>query len=154
MSNNKQSSLGKEFVPYEEALSLKELGFDEPCFVKIWWLNSINSHTKEPYKPHITMNGQDIKFEYPTPEKHPSTEFDILELQVPTFSQAFRWFREKYGIFNPQRLIFETLGGKYGLQSHDEHDQVDGYFDTYEEAELACLRKLIEIVKEVTNEQQ
>ena len=47
---------------------------------------------------------------------------------------------------NLQGLIFETLGGKYGLQSHDEHDQVDGYFDTYEEAELACLRKLIEIV--------
>jgi hypothetical protein len=22
----------KDFVPYEEALALKELGFDEPCF--------------------------------------------------------------------------------------------------------------------------
>ena len=62
--------------------------------------------------------------------------------------------REKYGIFNPQRLIFETLGGKYGLQSHDEHDQVDGYYDTYEEAELACLRRLIEIVNKNNNEQQ
>ena len=25
-------SLEKEFIPYEQALALKELGFDEPCF--------------------------------------------------------------------------------------------------------------------------
>ena len=31
-------------------------------------------------------------------------------------------------------LIFKTIGGKYGLASSDEHDQVDGYFDTYLEA--------------------
>ncbi len=130
--------LEKEFVPYEQALALKELGFDEPCFVKVWWLNSINRHTKEPYKPHITMNGQDIKFEYPTPEKYPSTEFDILELQVPTFSQAFRWFREKhnlkdkYGVFPHHTIMFNYIigGGKE------------------EEAELACLKKLIEIANE------
>ena len=24
--------MNKEFVPYEQALALKELGFDEPCF--------------------------------------------------------------------------------------------------------------------------
>jgi hypothetical protein len=24
--------MGKEFVPYQQALELKELGFDEPCF--------------------------------------------------------------------------------------------------------------------------
>lgn len=39
------------------------------------------------------------------------------------------------------------MSGRYGLESIDEHDQVDGYFDTYEQAELACLKKLIEIVK-------
>ena len=26
------SSVFKDFVPYEETLELKELGFDEPCF--------------------------------------------------------------------------------------------------------------------------
>jgi hypothetical protein len=33
-----------------------------------------------------------------------------------------------------ERLIFKTIGNKYGLSSIDEHDQVDGYFDTYLEA--------------------
>ena len=139
--------MNKEFIPYEQALALKELGFDEPCFVKVWWLNSINSHTKEPYKPRITMNGQDIKFEYPTPEKHPSTEFDILELQVPTYSQAFRWFREKYNltswVYNSDvdKFFYTILQNGRIIKAHDS-------VAIYEEAELACLIKLIEIVKQ------
>lgn len=48
-----------------------------------------------------------------------------------------------------ERLIYKTFGGNYGLTSFDEHDQVDGIFDTYEEA-FACLKKLIE----KQNEQQ
>jgi len=114
--------MNKEFVSYEQALALKELGFDESCFAV--------------YSEHDKTRVYDE-----------SAIREGLKIQAPLYQQAFRWFREKYGIFNPQRLIFETLGGKYGLQSHDEHDQVDGYFDTYEEAELSCLNKLIEIVE-------
>ena len=139
MSNNKQSSVDKEFVPLEEALALKKLGFDQPCFKYI-------------YIGSLAIN-EDLYLEV-EPSKAINFNADSLSISQPTFLQAFRWFREKYGIFNPQRLIFETLGGKYGLQSHDEHDQVDGYFDTYEEAELACLRRLIEIVNKNNNEQQ
>ncbi len=38
-------------------------------------------------------------------------------------------------------LIFKTIGGNYGLASSDEHDQVDGYFDTYLEAFLTIKLK-------------
>lgn len=31
-------------------------------------------------------------------------------------------------------LIFQTINGIFGVIATDEHDQVDGYFDTYEEA--------------------
>jgi hypothetical protein len=40
-----------------------------------------------------------------------------------------------------ERLIFETIGGNYGLASSNEHDQVDGYFDTYLEAFLTLKLK-------------
>jgi len=40
-----------------------------------------------------------------------------------------------------ERLIFKTIGSKYGLSSIDEHDQVDGYFDTYLEAFLTLKLK-------------
>ena len=35
----------KEFVPYEPALALKELGFDEPCFGK--YLSNLQSDWKK-----------------------------------------------------------------------------------------------------------
>ena len=43
-----------------------------------------------------------------------------------------------------RELIFKTIGGSYGLESIQEHDQVDGYFDTYKEAEIALIKKIIE----------
>ena len=136
------------FVNYNQALELKELGFDEPCFIKVWWLNSVHYQTKEPFKPHITMNGHDIKFEYPIPEKHPFSEFGVLELQVPTFSQAFRFFREKYDI--TQTVARDGSLAKEGKWAYTiVSDYIffnDGYL-SYEEAESACLDKLIEIAK-------
>ena len=147
--------MNKELVPYQEALELKELGFDEKGFVKVWWLNSVHYQTKVPFEPHITMNGQDIKFEYPIPEKHPSSGFGALELQVPTFSQAFRWFREKYNILatiysNASGYLYEwhdAIGGTHRGWSEYEGPNDSGVWDTYEEAELACLTKLIEITE-------
>jgi hypothetical protein len=58
-------------------------------------------------------------------------------ISAPTFSQAFRWFREKY-----------NLKDKYGVFPH--HTIMFNYIiggGKEEEAELACLIKLIEIVK-------
>jgi len=135
----------KDFVPYQESLELKELGFNERCLMRIWWLNSVHNDTKTPFEPHITINRRDIDFEYSLPKKHPSTEFVALELQVPTFSQAFRWLWLKskthsYIDMNDEsyRYNIDFGNGILGLQG----------FKSYEEAELACLIKLIEIVKE------
>ena len=43
------------------------------------------------------------------------------------------------------------MNNRYGLESLDEHDQVDGYFNTYEEAENLLIDKLIELVKQQSN---
>jgi hypothetical protein len=120
----------KEFVPYEQALALKELGFDEPCFGWYNWTGKDLSLTNNSY---VDIN--------PTP--------------APTFSQAFRWFREKYGLFvSPNVISYED--GPYlwffeinstVLPFGTDLGETDDY-KTYEEAELECLKKLIEIVKE------
>jgi hypothetical protein len=136
-SNNKQSSVDKEFVPYEEALVLKELGFDEPCFGK--WLSSLQSNWKE-YELILEM-GMNEEFEN-------NRNSYLLEgaCSAPTFSQAFRWFREKYNL--PSNLELFHVGWDYViyLDITEEIDFNEGPWNTYEEAELACLRKLIEIV--------
>ena len=40
-----------------------------------------------------------------------------------------------------ERLIFKTIGGNYGIMSSYENDQVDGYYNTYEEAYLTLKLK-------------
>ena len=41
--------MNKEFIPYEQALVLKELGFDEPCFGYYNDYKNISSHSESPF---------------------------------------------------------------------------------------------------------
>jgi hypothetical protein len=79
---------------------------------------------------------------------------------APTFSQAFRWFREKYSThveihentdWEEDNESWSFVIFKYKLGDNDGMISSTVDYNTYEEAELACLNKLIEIVK---NEKQ
>jgi hypothetical protein len=123
----------KDFIPYEQALELKELRFDEPCLgyygenQKLIW--------KSGYAPWVNSERNLV---------------DNHFASAPLYQQAFRWFRENcdwpietwiqpYLSINPR-----TYEGLYWRRGETESV---GIYDTYEEAELACLIKLIEIVK-------
>jgi hypothetical protein len=138
----------KDFTLYPEALELKQLGFDEPCLGY--------------YIANTLFISNDIVY----------NSTDIPVIKAPLYSQAFRWFRYKYWyyasisptidignvdftvevsqFFQEDRYVGEGDDEEYfprGLELvHTER------FDTYEEAELACLKKLIEIVKENENQ--
>lgn len=119
----------KEFVPYEEALALKELGFDEPCFA-IYVDKQLQINAT--YQNHLEFKGW---------------------VAAPTFSQAFRWFREKHSLHSNVKCINTTYNNhfRFEIESNSETLYCRNLFDTHEEAELACLRKLIEIVKQGGN---
>jgi hypothetical protein len=115
--------MGKEFVNYEQAIALKELGFDEKCLMY--------------YDYSWTL-----------------IESGVYECKAPLYQQAFRWFREKHNLFGCIDLhtstpihwyirIDDIIKNDYIYHSEDN----DLKFKTYEEAELECLKKLIEIVK-------
>jgi hypothetical protein len=124
----------KDFVPYQEALELKQLGFDEPCFGRYW-------------HEELKLVNIDKQFEVPN--------YACLS---PLYQQAFRWFRGKYQI---DSWIYSNLNGLYsvsnvkrgvGLYSVSNVRRGKGLgkvseYQTYEEAELECLKKLIDIVK-------
>jgi len=120
--------MNKEFIPYEQALELKELGFNEPCLA---------------FYNGKFLESTDYDFDNDTPK-------DIgLCIVAPLYQQVFRWFREKYGIvgivkFGTQEFTYNIYNNDaIGLLTKDSLD----FNGTYEEAEIACLKKLIEIVK-------
>jgi hypothetical protein len=119
------------FVSYEIASELKELGFDEPCFTYYYNVSS-------KLRTNISVN-IDNGWTY-----FPNKKSIIL---APTFSQAFKFFREKYKL---PSWVYTSDNEKfyYGIL-RDTRFLIDGNkpYETYEEAELACLLKLIEVVK-------
>ena len=124
----------KDFVPYEEALALKELGFDEKCFCN--WEESWSPEPEHEIRMVLTTEQTWLRPGW---------------IHAPTFSQAFRFFRNKHNI-NAQIAFCE-----YSVSSEnswkftfDNPTNVliwNGKFNTYEEAELECLKVLIEMVK-------
>ena len=132
----------KEFVRYELAVKLKELGFDEPCFNKFYT------------KPQSKMFGVDEKgrhYQIKNTSKKLYTmgeDFVLNDSNVilaPLYQQSFRWFREKYNLYS---FVFKFDEG-FGYETYKEGvTQTNESFDTYEEAEIACLTKLIGIVEQ------
>lgn len=64
-----------EFIPYEQALALKELGFDEPCL--------------DQYKTDAELSGLRVGF------RVKNQSLIKGSCSAPLYQQAFRWFRDK-----------------------------------------------------------
>ena len=109
--------MNREFVPYELALKLKQLGFDEPCIATHGYLE-------------LYIN---------TDDGH---------IKAPLYQQAFRWFREKHGLIYSIGHMGHSNTWAYEIINISMPGPNYGYAQTYEEAEQACLNKLIEIVKD------
>jgi hypothetical protein len=70
----------------------------------------------------------------------------------PLYQQAFRWFREVYDMAH--EITYAGAKGRYNAFTDDWVYDSNGELKkfSYEEAELACLRKLIEIVNQNKDE--
>ena len=121
MEEVKKQEMESLFCPYKQSLALKELRFEEPC-MRGW-----------------DKNG---KIWY-----HPDSD---IVLDNPTFSQAFRFFREKYGLHYIicKNIQMDGYGYREVILIPYMEENENTIFKTYEEAELACIKKLIEIAKE------
>lgn len=150
--------LPEGFVPFEESLELKELGFDEPCLA-FWDAYNGMSHLffKKRAKAHWLVRLFSKEDEGVISYNQDSLEyFENGFCLAPTFSQAFAWFRENhslnYKIFRDGGwwiAVVNSFKDEDYSSPEDKKNTYDlGVFDTYPEAELACLRKLIQIVKE------
>ena len=133
MGNNME----KEFVSYEQAVALKELGFNFLCVA--FWSNIVDNKATEIYTIRIGLDSftREIKgINY--------TGF----LSAPLKQQVFRWFREKYGYDIAIGNINNKYSGSIRSNKTNYYLSATNEYSTYEEAEDACIDKLISIAKQ------
>jgi hypothetical protein len=131
----------KEFCPCDIAKALKDLGFDEECLM--WY-------------PHEKLLTADLIFR----QYKDTKEF----CDAPLRQQAFRWLRDKYQYMHDiDDIAIMTSSGngyrfKYAIwkilgtyESLVYDDSALGYL-TYEDAEIACLKHIIKLIKTKSNE--
>lgn len=118
------------FLQYNDALALKELGFNKPCF---------GFYTTE-YK----------KLLYSKPKIHMFSDLPTMPFSAPLYSQAFEWFIDN-------KMYFQIAYCEYAIKSENAwsftldnptgNQYWQGKYNTFKEAELACLKSLIDIMK-------
>ena len=136
----------KEFIPYKQALALKELGFDEDCFGCYTEKKEVIVRVGD-YRSFQNNDSEDVIRDF--------NSYENGTVSAPLYQQAFRWFREKYKISGEISSDYYLEGKdnewEYNIYQLGKED--DGYvgtipiFKTPEDAELACLKKLIQIKK-------
>lgn len=109
------------FLPLEESKELAELGFDETTF------GIYNDFQFYELRSDLGIQNS---------------------IPAPLFQQAFRFFREKYGYHS---WVTMELGYKktfcWVLSGEHISTQYSSHFETYEQAEIECIRELIKIKK-------
>lgn len=114
----------KQFIHYEQALELKELGLDEPCF-------AFYGLSRDDYKTIRLSIFQNLKTDYLSDVHHLDVTCD-----APLYQQAFLYLWNKTGRY----IIPIPNDDKEWLCMGNK-------FKTYEETRLECLKTLIEIIK-------
>lgn len=133
-----------QFIPYQQALALKELGFDEDCFM------------------HYEINDISLWQSFGKEDFYKNSTLSEFEVSAPLWQQAFDWFREKHNLFGEVIIVMNDIKGeskyltKYGYKITGTNEKASStVFKTvenqkaviYQKAQQACLEKLIEIVK-------
>jgi hypothetical protein len=117
----------KEFVTYEIASELKNLGFNERCYGCFSHLDNRELRTSRVYTNGVSEN-----------------------IAAPTFSQVFRWFEEKYSYFvdiKTDTTPNEILGFDYTIKSWKFPPMYFDFFKDKREGNIEVIKKMIEMVK-------
>lgn len=141
-----------KFVPYDLALRLKDLGYDDMCFAKYYQQDGGDAFIQigETEIEEAENAGDDVTF----------------ECDAPLWQDAFDWFHDEFELLaNIQKLPqnsyhahIQSTSDEY-LELLREHDNICidevGDVYTYQDVKLQTLIKLIEYVeKHQTNIQE
>lgn len=145
-----------EFIPYEQALILKELGFDEKCYAYYAKHLKFELTFFENARAFWCTNSHASYFTHIFKRKEKS-----VNCTAPTFSQAFKWFRDKHKL----NICFSYWNGYTKMLPESRWYKFECYiipesglsisvrmndttlFEKHEDAELACLLQMIKLTQ-------
>jgi len=130
----------KQFVTYDIALTLKELGFDEPCMARF---EIRTNELTEVMSPKLQMFVRTESQE----------EFSWQICSAPLWQQVIDWFMEKYDIIiNVDMNCMENEGFTFyvgNVKSRETiiEDESYGNVNSYYDARKEAILKTIELIK-------
>lgn len=119
--------MDNEFVEYDQALALEVQGFDEPCLA--WY--EVGGSALRPNATKVTLSTV-------------HTNSNSYMVAAPLYQQAFRWFRERELYHEIQ--VDTTRHPKFTYRIVNSFGAMilsENLYNSYEEAELECLKYLI-----------
>lgn len=143
--------MNKEFVSFEIAKELKELGFDEECFAGYQLDGNVNRTMRLFYR---SSSQRGITVHAPTYGKYSSQNKHIIK--APLISQVINWMREVHGIvvdvFQESNILKYTGRWKVdisnlGIFQEEEFPQPGIVRDDYLEALNSGILSAIEMIK-------
>ncbi len=110
-----------KFVPYQQSLDMKDLGFDDPCFATYFTVGA--------WQIDCTEGALNLK-------SNEACEYSIL---APLWQDALDWFREQH---NLEYQIQRIANGNYHALIHKNTDE---YLDLLRECDLICINEVIDV---------
>jgi hypothetical protein len=138
--------MDKDFIPYDVALELKELDFNELCYAFYPGAKS----------PIVFNYAKDFCGEYGLSQSNHITDWTL----APMYQQVLRWFRERFGLFgfvefkpHLKKWTYHVCNLSLDQKRYDDQFVIDLFVadppvDEFGEAEKKCVKALISYVKE------
>ena len=141
-----RQQIEKEFVPYDLALRLKVLGFEESCLAYY-----------ESQDKNLVINFNSLPLTEEQKKRPGLYTIDnrngVLPqwaVAAPTWRAAFKWFKDKHKLKSWIQEHSKNTNFIYEIRPHicAHYKEGETYvYKTSEKTELACLKKLCEIVE-------
>lgn len=117
----------EDFVTYEQAIALKELGFKEECFYHYDY-NNQDDVVPNTDISHLAISANDFKISY-----NELGFFNEICYDAPTLSQVQKWLRNK-GYSVEVTSFYQTWISSITKLDDFETIELNGNFSSYEEA--------------------
>jgi len=137
----------EQFVTYDIAFKLKQLGFNEQCLAKYCRYNPCDPITLFPHS-------QDFFDGYFSGCDNESCNNDEgIKITAPLWQQAIAWLREKHDIHI--EILYDSDWETYGcivgklsdISLLRSDNQIENDFDDFDDARTSAIEQAIEILK-------